>query len=151
MITSDTRSDSDPPEDCQWESGASDDGARPPGTRYSYLIALLGRLDGRVTIDRIADAVHRWERETAGANGERTWHDIHDELFRVDLPVLDRAGVVTFDRTRGLVLGPDTGANTAGSGRSSDDGTDPELSSADAIEEHDRPGSSETFSRSDSS
>jgi len=72
MITSDTRSDSDPPEDCQWESGASDDGARPPGTRYSYLIALLGRLDGRVTIDRIADAVHRWERETAGADGERT-------------------------------------------------------------------------------
>lgn len=150
MITSDTRSDSDPPEDCQWESGASD-GARPPGTRYSYLIALLGRLDGRVTIDQIADAVHRWERETTGADGERTWYDIHDELFRVDLPVLDRAGVVTFDRTRGLVLAPDAAADSSASDSAPDEGSGTGLSPDSDIEKRDRPESSGAFSRSDSS
>ncbi|WP_254820923.1 DUF7344 domain-containing protein [Haloglomus halophilum] len=76
---------------------------RPPGTRYSYLIALLGRLEGQVTIDRVTDAVHEWEHEHTESASDRTWFDIHEELYLVDLPVLDRAGIVSFDTGRGIV------------------------------------------------
>lgn len=76
-----------------------------PRTRYSYLIALLGRLDGTVTIDRVTDAVHEWERDHGEATGDRTWFDVHEELYLVDLPVLDRADIVEFDTGRGIVAG----------------------------------------------
>lgn len=107
MIAS-NRTGTDPPEDVSGPTSRTDDAERPPRTRYSYLIALLGQLDGTVTIDRVADAVHRWEHEHADAGSDRDWYDVHEELFRVDLPVLDRADVVEFDRTRGLVSDPAT-------------------------------------------
>lgn len=74
-----------------------------PSTRYRYLIAIVSEIDHEVTIDRLVDRMARWEREVEGGRGERTWHDVHEELYRVDLPVLDRAGFLEFDVDRGIV------------------------------------------------
>lgn len=104
MIASDcTRPETEPVEETP--TARCDTTASAPGTRYSYLIALLGRLDGQVTIDRVTDAVHEWERDHDESAGDRTWFDVHEELYLVDLPVLDRADIVEFDTARGIVSG----------------------------------------------
>lgn len=74
-----------------------------PSTRYRYLLAVVSEIDHEVTIDRLVDRMARWEREVDGGRGERTWHDVHEELYRVDLPVLDQAGFLEFDVERGIV------------------------------------------------
>lgn len=104
MIASNyTRPETESVEEIAVTGGKESTVDQPPGTRYSYLIALLGRLEGQVTIDRVTDAVHEWEREHTESASGRTWFDIHEELYLVDLPVLDRAGIVSFDTGRGIV------------------------------------------------
>lgn len=85
----------------------SDESSTPDrSTRYRYLLALAADLDRPVTIDRLVDPMFDWE-EAAGGTRERSWHDVHEELYRVDLPVLDSAGLLEFDVENGLVSGPD--------------------------------------------
>lgn len=76
-------------------------------TRYRYLLALTAELDRPVTIDRLVDPMVHWEDELEGDADGRSWHDIHEELYRVDLPVLDSAGLLEFNVENGLVYGPD--------------------------------------------
>lgn len=72
-------------------------------TRYRYLIPLLEQVDTPVTIDRVVDPMFRWEHELTEGESSKTWGDVHEELFLVDLPVLDSAGVIEFDRGSGVV------------------------------------------------
>lgn len=85
------------------ESTSEERRSRGRSTRYRYLLAVVSEIDYPVTIDRLVDPMVHWEDEVAGGAGERTWHDVHEELYRVDLPVLDRAGFVEFDAERGIV------------------------------------------------
>jgi hypothetical protein len=73
-------------------------------TRYRYLISLLKQVDTPVTIDRVVDPMFRWEHELTEGESSKSWGDVHEELFLVDLPVLERAGFVEFDRESGLVV-----------------------------------------------
>lgn len=72
-------------------------------TRYRYLIPLLEQVNTPVTIDRVVDPMFRWEHELTEGESSKTWGDVHEELFLVDLPVLDSAGVIEFDRGSGVV------------------------------------------------
>lgn len=72
-------------------------------TRYRHLIPLLEQADTPVTIDRVVDPMFRWEHELTEGESSKTWGDVHEELFLVDLPVLDRAGFIEFDRGSGVV------------------------------------------------
>lgn len=72
--------------------------------RYLYLIAVVEELDETVTLDRVVDVMVRWEYDGDLGSPQRTWHDVHEELYLVDLPVLDEAGYVEFDAERGLVV-----------------------------------------------
>lgn len=70
-------------------------------TRYRYLIAVVTGLESTVTIDQLVDVMARWEAAHGG--DEKSWHDVHEELYRVDLPTLDRAGFVEFDTHAGTI------------------------------------------------
>lgn len=72
-------------------------------SRYRFLVAVVAELDTPVTIDRLVEPMIRWERGTYADSGHKTWYDVHEELYLVDLPVLDRTGLVKFDIERGLV------------------------------------------------
>lgn len=74
-------------------------------TRYRYLIAVVSELETTVTIDQLADVMVRWE-DTRRGRTEKSWHDVHEELYHVDLPTLDRAGLLRFDRDDGTVARP---------------------------------------------
>lgn len=75
-------------------------------TRYSHLITVVARMETPVTIDQLADAMTRWEA-SHDEGDEKTWHDVHEELYLVDLPTLDRAGLVAFDATAGTIAHPE--------------------------------------------
>lgn len=72
-------------------------------TRYRYLIPLVKQMDTPATIDLLVDPMLRWEHELTEGESTKSWADVHEELFLVDLPVLDRMGVVEFDRSTGIV------------------------------------------------
>lgn len=90
------------PDDASTSASAS--GGRT--TRYRYLIAVVSDLESTVTIDQLVDVMAHWEATHGSATG-KTWHDIHEELYRVDLPTLDRADLLEFDADAGTVTGPD--------------------------------------------
>lgn len=51
-------------------------------------------------MDRVVDAVV----EQRGADcAAKSWHDVHEELYLVDLPVLDATDQLEFDDERGIV------------------------------------------------
>lgn len=77
-------------------------------TRYRYLIPLLRQMDSPATIDRFVDPMLHWENELTVGEAGKSWGDIHEELFLVDLPVLDRAGLIEFDTESGIVAVDDT-------------------------------------------
>lgn len=85
-------------------TSASASGGRT--TRYRYLIAVVSDLESTVTIDQLVDVMVRWEA-VHGEATEKSWHEIHEELYRVDLPTLDRADLLEFDADAGTVTGPD--------------------------------------------
>ena len=72
-------------------------------TRYRYLIPLVKQMDTPATVDLLVDPMLRWEHELTEGESTKSWADVHEELFLVDLPVLDRMGVVEFDRSTGIV------------------------------------------------
>lgn len=76
------------------------DGRDDRSTRYRYLIGVVGQLDRTVTIDQLADVMVQWE---PGDGASKSWHDIHEELYVVDLPTLDQAGILEFDADAGTV------------------------------------------------
>lgn len=94
------------------DGGTSVDRRRRPSTerrprdredrssRYRYLIGVVGKLDRSVTIDQLADVMVQWEHDDEAS---KTWHDIHEELYVVDLPTLDQAGILEFDPQAGTV------------------------------------------------
>lgn len=66
----------------------------------SELVGVISTLSTPVTLDVIVDAViEAWGDDCS----TESWHDLHEELFVVYLPVLDEAGAVTFDSDRGIV------------------------------------------------
>lgn len=75
-------------------------------TRYRYLVAVVEELEATVTIDQLVDAMVQWERAQDDTT-EKSWHDVHEELYLVDLPTLDRASCLTFDAETGTVTQPD--------------------------------------------
>lgn len=75
-------------------------GREDRSTRYRYLIDVVGQLDRPVTIDQLADVMVRWEQVDEAS---KSWHDIHEELYVVDLPTLDQAGILEFDPQAGTV------------------------------------------------
>lgn len=80
--------------------GATAGGDAGPTWRYRYLIRLAEGFDPPATVDEFADQVYEWERERGV---RKSWTDVHEELYRIDLPVLDGAGLVEFDVEQGLV------------------------------------------------
>lgn len=74
-------------------------------SRYRYLIAVVMDIETTVTIDQLADAMAEWEAAHDAA--EKSWHDVHEELYLVDLPTLDNVGVLEFDADAGIVARPD--------------------------------------------
>lgn len=85
------------------ESAGRSSGGVSQSTRYRYLIPLVKQMDTPATIDLLVDPMLRWEHELTEGESTKSWADVHEELFLVDLPVLDRMGVVEFDRSVGLV------------------------------------------------
>jgi hypothetical protein len=75
-------------------------------TRYRYLIAAVAELEGTVTIDQLVDVMTQWEA-VHDERTEKSWHDVHEELYLVDLPTLDRAGLLEFDVQTGTVAHAD--------------------------------------------
>lgn len=88
-----------PPETRQRASPADVDQT----TRYRYLIASVEEFQSTVTLDQLVDVMLQWEMALSDEECQKTWHDIHEELYLVDLPTLDRAGFVEFDTTTGIV------------------------------------------------
>ena len=78
-------------------------GYRLRESRYGYLAATVDDLGAPVTIDRLVDAMCTWETASTTGDASKSWHDVHQELHSVDLPTLDRAGVVEFDAAEGIV------------------------------------------------
>ena len=68
---------------------------------HDELIELVDDIETPATLDRVADVVFR-RRVRANAIS-KSWYDIHEKLYRVDLPHLDSAGQLEFDEERGLV------------------------------------------------
>lgn len=85
------------------ESAGRASGGVSHSTRYRYLIPLVKQMDTPTTIDLLVDPMLRWEHELTEGKSAKSWADVHEELFLVDLPVLDQMGVVEFDRSVGLV------------------------------------------------
>lgn len=83
-------------------AGRGSDGVSQ-STRYRYLIPLVKQMDTPTTIDLFVDPMLRWENELTEGESTKSWADVHEELYLVDLPVLDRMGVIEFDRSVGLV------------------------------------------------
>jgi hypothetical protein len=75
-------------------------------TRYRYLIAAVAEIEGAVTIDQLVDVMIQWEAGN-DAGTEKSWHDVHEELYLVDLPTLDRAGLLEFEVETGTVARAD--------------------------------------------
>ena len=73
---------------------------------HDELVGLVDEIETPATLDRVADAVFR-RRVRANALS-KSWHDIHEELYHVDLPQLDSADRLEFDEKRGLVDSADT-------------------------------------------
>lgn len=71
-------------------------------TRYQYLIAVVEGLETAVTIDLLVDAMVEWEVVHSDGD-EKSWHDVHEELYLVDLPTLNRVGLLEFDEDTGTV------------------------------------------------
>jgi hypothetical protein len=82
------------------ESGT---GHRLRESRYGYLAATVDDLGSPMTIDRLVDAMCAWESASTTGDASKSWHDVHQELHSVDLPTLDRAGLVEFDAAEGIV------------------------------------------------
>ena len=86
--------------------GTPPDGSARVTVDHDELVDLVGEIETPATLDRVADAVFR-RRVRANALS-KSWHDIHEELYRVDLPQLNSAGRLEFDEKRGLVNSTDT-------------------------------------------
>lgn len=69
--------------------------------RYAQLVELVEELRTPVTLDQVVDGVV--ERRLATDCPPASWHDLHEELYAVDLPALDAVDQVEFDIERGLV------------------------------------------------
>lgn len=72
-------------------------------SRYHYLRLLLASVDTPTTVDVFADAMLAWERNARRGSPSKSWSDVHQELFDVDLPVLAEVGPVEFDPGTGTV------------------------------------------------
>lgn len=86
-------------------TGESNEGATEGQNawRYQYLLRVAHALDTPSTLDEFADAMYEWECERGRELTGKSWSDIHEELYLIDLPVLDGAGHLDFDADRGLV------------------------------------------------
>jgi hypothetical protein len=79
----------------------------PPNERaqsevdYADLVELVDAMETPVTVDQVVDSV--FERRVALGPVPDSWHDIHEELYLVDLPRLDSADLIELDEERGLV------------------------------------------------
>lgn len=72
--------------------------------RRASIVDALETLETPVTVDQLVDAlVARSDR--MGPTLEE-WCDLHEELYVVDLPVLDALGTLEYDLERGLVALP---------------------------------------------
>lgn len=63
------------------------------------LVAVLEEVDTPATVDEVADQLI----DPGDRLDIETWGDVHEHLYRVDLPELDAAGVIEFDAERGIV------------------------------------------------
>lgn len=72
-------------------------------SRYRYLRLLMATVDTPTTVDVFADAMVVWERNAARGTPSKSWSDVHQELFDVDLPVLAEVGPLEFDPGTGTV------------------------------------------------
>jgi hypothetical protein len=71
-------------------------------------VAVVDECQLPITIDHLVDVMHAWETATGQGETAKSWHDVHHELHSVDLPTLDRAGLVEFDAETGIVRGART-------------------------------------------
>jgi hypothetical protein len=69
--------------------------------RYSHLVELVEELRTPVTLDRVVDGV--FERLVAADRPPGSWHDLHEDLYRVDLPMLDDIDQLEVDVKHGLI------------------------------------------------
>ena len=81
--------------------GTPSDGPAQFTVDHDELIELVDDIETPATLDRVADLVFR-RRVKANALS-KSWYDIHENLYRVDLPQLDSADRLEFDEERGLV------------------------------------------------
>jgi hypothetical protein len=101
-VTADCQSAVGPGEPTPSADESATDDRRATG-RYSYMITMVEDLHTPATIDQLVDRMYEWERERGPDRDEKSWNDVHRELYLVDLPVLDRTGALTFDIDRGVI------------------------------------------------
>lgn len=83
-------------------STPSNDDAELDARVRSELLEVLADRETPVTIDELVD--HFAESEIGTDEDDLTvWSEIHERLYRVDLPSLDADGALAFDPVRGLV------------------------------------------------
>lgn len=71
--------------------------------RYRYLRLLVSTFETPRTVDLFADAMLEWEQSARQGTASKSWSDVHQELFEVDLPLLEEVGALSFDRDAGTV------------------------------------------------
>lgn len=73
---------------------------RPCRVNSATLVTLIETMPTPVMIDQVVDAV---VQERANPCPSKSWHDVHEELYLVELPALDATDRISFDGQRGLV------------------------------------------------
>lgn len=73
--------------------------------RRRRIVTLVDRIETPATVDQLVDGLDDgaagW---TAGPTPSQSWEALHERLTDEDLPALDRAGLLTFDADRGIVM-----------------------------------------------
>lgn len=84
-------------------NGDRDGSPTVPARRYRHLLALVDELETPSTIDELVDPVFARECGGEGRRPSKSWSDVHEELYLIGLPALDRIGLLEFDAQRGIV------------------------------------------------